>query len=277
MQTQTALSAANIKTRRALTPAELKAKVPSVYATKASPKMGERYTFIPSSTVVEALAKMDLVPVDAQQRKSQESTSARHLIRFARNADLKKLEGRKVGEVLPEIVFSNSHNGRCRAAIMFGMFRLVCANGLIVADRTFAGMATRHAGELEAIMAKVEETLGHSGKVLSLVDDMQRVKLSDTQRTTFAAAALALRYVDEDGKVVAPITAPDLLKARRPQDEGNDLWRTFNVVQENMMRGGLEGKSALGRVVHTRELHDVRKVVSFNAALWQLAAERVAA
>jgi len=265
--------------RQAMGMDELKKRVPSLFATKASAKMGERYTFVPSISVVEALHGMGLVVVDASQRKSQEKDSARHLIRFAREADLVSVKGktRKVGEVIPEVVWSNSHNGRCAAKLFFGLFRLVCANGLIVADKMFAGVNRRHMGDLSGIMDEVAAQLGHTKEVFSRIGDMQKTKLSDTARTQFALKALELRYADDTGKVVAPITAQDLLVPRRIDDQGTDLWHTFNVVQENLMRGGLEGKSAAGRLVRTREVHDVRKVLSFNADLWSLAAERIAA
>lgn len=267
-----------INARKPLRLEELKKQAPSVYAVKPSSKMGERYTFIPSSTVVEGLHKMGLVPVHASQRRSHDATSARHLIRFARVADLQaQPSARKVGDVTPEVVFSNSHNGRCRAQLFLGLFRLVCSNGLVVSDKTFVHMARRHTGSLVDIMHEVEEVLGQTKKVMAHITNMQRTTLAPTARLAFAAKALELRYADEDGKVNAPITAEALLVPRRPADEGNDLWRTFNVVQENMLRGGVAGRSANGRVVHTREVQDVRKVLTYNTDLWDLAAERIAA
>lgn len=271
------MQVANLNYRAPLSMDQLRKSVPSAFATKASSKMSERYTFVPTSTVIESLTKMGLVVVEASQRRSQEAGYARHLIRFAHRNDLTPTKARKVGEVIPEVVWSNSHNGRCRPKLFFGMFRLVCANGLIVADKMFAGGAWRHLGDIATIMHGVEETLGHTKEVMGRVVSMQRTLLTDAQRNAFANQALALRYADEEGKVVAPITAELLLAPRRPEDQSKTLWHTFNVVQENLMRGGLEGKSANGRVVHTREVHDVRKVLSFNTELWSLAAERIAA
>ena len=58
---------------------------------------------------------------------------------------------------------------------------------------------------------------------------------------------------------------------RRPIDEGNDLWRVFNVVQENVMRGGIAGRSATGRASCSRAIRAIREDVRINNDLWQLA------
>lgn len=58
---------------------------------------------------------------------------------------------------------------------------------------------------------------------------------------------------------------------RRPIDDGNDLWRVFNVVQENVMRGGITGRSAKGRASRSRAIRAIREDVRINNDLWQLA------
>lgn len=259
------------QTRTILSPTELKS-IPSLFAKRASPKMGEHYTFVPTSDIIAALNKEGLAPVYAAQRKSKEAAFARHLVRFASKSNL---TARKVGDVTPEIVVGNSHNGRAALSVQFGLFRMVCANGLVVSDGEFASMRARHMGDVSAIMERVHGLLSNTGKVIARVDAMRGTVLSKAGSLQFATAALEMRYLDDDGKVVSPITAADLLVPRRAADAKLDLWSVFNVVQENMMRGGLIGKSANGRRVQTREIVDVRKSLSYNARLWELAAERI--
>jgi len=66
---------------------------------------------------------------------------------------------------------------------------------------------------------------------------------------------------------------------RRRDDNGADLWRTFNRVQENAVRGGLSawGHDANGhrRRTTTREVKAIDQDVKLNRALWHLA-ERMA-
>jgi len=101
----------------------------------------------------------------------------------------------------------------------------------------------------------------------------------------FAEAAHTVRFADSEGKVSTPITAAQLLQPRRTEDTGTDLWKTFNRVQENTIKGGLtaraqdtfdnRGRRQRGRMVSTRQVKGIDQDVKLNRALWQLA-ERMA-
>ena len=65
-----------------------------------------------------------------------------------------------------------------------------------------------------------------------------------------------------------------LLVPRRPQDVGNDLWRTFNVIQENVLQGGLVRRSASNRLTRSRRITAIREDVRLNSALWEMAVAR---
>ena len=68
----------------------------------------------------------------------------------------------------------------------------------------------------------------------------------------------------------------DVLAPRRGADRSPDLWTTANVVQENVIKGGLRGVSATtGRGRKTRAVASVAEDVRLNRALWTLT-ERMA-
>ena len=92
------------------------------------------------------------------------------------------------------------------------------------------------------------------------------------------SGALALRFGDRGveetgGHRPAPVTAEQLIEARRPEDIGHSLWTTFQRVQENVIRGGQPGRSVQGRRLHTRPVASIDRGVSLNRALWMLAEE----
>ena len=68
----------------------------------------------------------------------------------------------------------------------------------------------------------------------------------------------------------------------RADDRANDLWTTLNVIQENVMRGGLSARASAsmdqhgrwrrGRVVTTRAVNNIDQGVKLNRALWVLGA-----
>jgi hypothetical protein len=94
------------------------------------------------------------------------------------------------------------------------------------------------------------------------------------EEQAFATVALALRYGERhEGQAPAPISAEQLIAARRPEDLGHDVWTIFQRVQENMLRGGLPGRTVQGRRMHTREVASIDRNVSLNRALWVLADE----
>jgi hypothetical protein len=86
--------------------------------------------------------------------------------------------------------------------------------------------------------------------------------------------AFAMRYGERgEGEPPAPVTAEQLIEARRPEDFVNSLWATFQWVQENALRGGQPGRGGKGRRLHTRPVASIDRSVSLNRALWVLAEE----
>ncbi len=66
-----------------------------------------------------------------------------------------------------------------------------------------------------------------------------------------------------------------LLAPNRYDDSGSDMWRTFNTVQENCVRGGQKDfgkRKAKGhRMPKSRAVAGINGNVSLNKALWHLA------
>jgi hypothetical protein len=107
---------------------------------------------------------------------------------------------------------------------------------------------------------------------------MKALQLQPPEEMAFAHAALALRFgegrADESGNVLpAPVTAEQLIQARRREDSGHSLWNIFQRVHENVIRGGLPGRSSQGRRLQTRPVGSIDRGVSLNRALWMLAEE----
>ena len=50
-----------------------------------------------------------------------------------------------------------------------------------------------------------------------------------------------------------------------------DLWAVFNRVQENLVKGGLNGRTANGRNQRTRPVQGIDQNLRLNRALWLLA------
>ncbi len=89
----------------------------------------------------------------------------------------------------------------------------------------------------------------------------------DDRNQALAQAALTYRYGDEH----QPVTTADILTPRRREDYGQDLWSAYQTIQENMLKGGISGRSAKGKRIHTRAIHNIDTDIKLNRALWVMA------
>ncbi len=174
-----------------------------------------------------------------------------------------------VGEVIPTINLINSHNGKSKFHLFSGMFRLVCSNGLIIADKGNAEMEQmRHAASLvDEVIKRMRAAAARVTQTTRQIEHWRNVELSETEVTAFATRALELRF-GESAKAYDVETA---LQTRRDEDAGRTMWRVLNRVQENLSKGGVIGRSALGRQIRSRALNGITADVAFNKGIWELA------
>ena len=261
-----------------LTIDQVRRRAPSAFATEAHSSRSSRYTYIPTSSVIEGMMQAGFQPMLAKQGSSRIEGKAeytKHMVRFRH----KTISGQmQVGDTLPEIVLINSHDGTSAYKLLAGLFRLACENGLMVASGTLAEMTVPHKGNVRAaVVDGSHRILEAAPKALAQVGAWQGVELAPAEQSIFAAAAHVLRFGDAEGNVETPITPQQLLSGRRSADDGADLWRTMNRVQENVIRGGLRARATrqpgqrVGRVVTTREVRNIDQDVRLNRALWVLA------
>jgi hypothetical protein len=183
---------------------------------------------------------------------------------------LRYLSSQIDGTEANEIVLVNSHDGSSAYQMLAGVFRFVCCNGL-VCGADLADIRIPHKGDVTGrVIEGAFEVLDRFSAVGERIEGMKASALSEGEQRAFARAALVLRY---DPAKPTPITETQLLDARRQEDRGVDLWRTFNRAQENLTQGGLQGYTARGRRTRTRPVHGSDSSVGLNRALWVLAEE----
>lgn len=258
-------------TGRALTETNLRQYTPSVFAEQAHQSRSERYAYVPTIDVVRGLDKSGFIPVFACEAKARDESKhgyTKHMIRF-RRADQIGV----VGDVA-ELILVNSHDGSTRYQLMAGWFRSVCANGMICGS-AFQQINVRHSGNaVEEVINGAFEVSDVFSKVIGQVDNFKSITLSENERLAYAMAALEAKYgVNEQGNVVSPISREKILLPVRYEDRANDLYTTFNVVQEHLVRGGDRGRSTNGRRVTTRPVNGIDGNVKLNRALWTLTEE----
>ena len=265
-----------------LTDDQLRSLAPSAFATGKHESRSERYTYIPTSAVIDGLRTNGFEPTFAKQGKSRIEGKAeytKHLLRFRYQGQAAGL--RRVGATFPEVVLVNSHDGTSAYHLMAGMFRMVCLNGMVVADREFATIKVPHKGDVVGQVIEGSYTvLEGSKQALDQADAWAGVSLSRDEQHAMAESAHVLRFGGgEEDEPATPIKPAQLLTVRRNEDASRDLWTTTNVLQENAIRGGLTawGRDANNRPrrVTSREVRGIDQDVRLNRALWLLG-ERMA-
>ena len=254
---------------------QIRAVAPSVFAVAPQADVSERYAFVPTAQVVSRLREAGWSPVEASQqlvRLDDRRGFQKHMLRFQRR-DVQAV----VGEYTPDLVLVNSHDRSSAYQLQAGLFRFVCGNGMIVSDTTFERVSIRHSGFTpDEVIDASFKLLDQIPAITARVDAFKQRQLESFEMTTFAEAALRLRFEDTDK---APINPHKLLDCRRSEDAGNDLWHVFNRVQEHLIRGGQRDCSRRREDGHrfprTRAISGLDQNIRLNRELWNLA-EQVA-
>jgi hypothetical protein len=244
---------------------------PSIFAIEPWERMSARYTFIPTIQIVDKMRAEGFQPVAAMQSRTRiegKQDFTKHLIRFrdVRNGDAPAI--RTLGEVYPELVLTNAHDGGSAYKLDAGLFRLVCLNGMTVSAGNISQINIRHSGGADGIIEASYQVVDEFPKVLESVEQFSQLRLSAPQQRAFADAALSLRY--DEGE--APINADEIIRPRRREDVDPTLWNTLNAAQENLIRGGIHGRNPeTRRRMRTRAVTGIAENTRLNKALWTLA------
>jgi hypothetical protein len=247
---------------------EIQRTAPSVFAQSAYTKTSDKYKFFPTEYIVQALMDKGFNCTSARQARTRiegKQDFVKHVLRF-RHEDLQSMT-RKVGDIIPEIVLTNSHDGSSSYNLTLGMFRLACLNGLMVKSGNIQEVRIRHSGHDRLIDDVIDGTfrvIDEAPKAIEQVRHWQGIDLSRNEQEAFARSALELR-----GTKLA-VEPGQALHARRSADYGSDLWTTMNVIQENLIKGGLTGKNDKGQRRAINKVNSVIKDSSLNRAIWML-------
>lgn len=154
---------------------------PSIFAETPHESRSDRYAYIPTIQIVEGMMKEGFLPFSVMQARSRSESRreyTKHLIRF-RHAEM--LKGTPhVGQLFPEIVLINSHDGSTAYQLMSGIFRLVCTNGMITGTQ-YGDYKIRHQGDITG------QVIDASYKVLNtaeqVMDAARRMERHSFERT----------------------------------------------------------------------------------------------
>ena len=259
-----------------LTNDELKAICPMAFKTSpTNPGVSNKYIMATTMDVVNDMAKLGWFPVDAKQckmKKNSKGIRSFHMISF-QNPGLKIINGTQV-EAYPRIILQNSHDGFNSFKFMCGIYRLVCSNGLIVADEEFANLAIRHINyTFEELRDTINTVIGKLPEKLRVLNSMRTVELSEDDKKDFAKKVIKIRKgIDVDDNLdISDDTLTDILTPVRDEDKGNTLWNVFNVLQEKVIKGNFMFSDGEKKARKMRKIVSPIKDIKINSELFNIA------
>ena len=255
-----------------LTKDQIREIAPSVF-TKTADKMNtsKHYVHISTEKVIDDMSSLGWGVVDAKEVRARSRKGyQKHMVVFG-NDEL-RIEGKDGDTVLPRILMTNSHDGKNSFKFQAGLYRLVCSNGLVIADAEFANMKIRHMGyDLDELSTVINEIVEKLPLTVECMNKLKSKQLSEKEQVEFAKEALATRLSEKE---ISNFTSDDiieLLNPTRDEDEGNNLWNVYNVIQEKIIHGMFNVYGVNGKVRKVRKIKNFKQDTKVNQELYELA------
>jgi hypothetical protein len=247
-----------------LTNDELRRLAPATFADAPVDTVSDRYQFIPTINLVQELQSNGWQPTRAWQARQGANVDRAHT---THEITFQRPHGKvQVGGVLPQIRLINDHMARRAWRLFAGFFKLICSNGLVVS----AGIGETQARVIHLTGADLTigeallEAIGTLDDACEVIARWQKIVLKPEQEMQFANAAAMIRKGTPE--LPAGVKTSEFLTRHRAEDTGHDLWTVFNVVQENVIKGGV---APFGRPL--RGIRSAPQDIKINTQLWDLA------
>jgi len=240
---------------------QIKSLAQSVFTTEKAAHLTDKYVQTPTIKVVEDLMNLGWEVSKVQEVKARKGVGfQKHLLVF-RHPDI-MIKGANGDDAQPQILLTNSHDGKAAFNFRVGIFRFICSNGLVVSDADFENVSIRHMNyTFETLQAKVNEMINKLPGLVQKINLFKSTELTEVQMQEFATKAAALRSKET-------VNIMDVLKAERVEDEGNDLWAVFNRVQEKIVGGSYVYGSKRRKA---RSIKNFQQDIKINEQLFELA------
>ena len=256
-----------------LTKEQISEMAPSVFATKPSDEVSNKYTHIPTERVIDDMELLGWKPIEAKEVKARKKSTKgfqKHLLVF-RNNDV-VINGEDGDTVYPQILLTNSHDGKNSFQFQAGLYRLVCSNGLVIATEKFEDVKMRHMGyTFEDLQVKIKDMVEKLPLTVESMNKMKAMEMEQEQILAFANDALNARFTEKELARIE-IDIEELVNPVRKEDRGNDLWSVFNVVQEKLITGDFNYRAG-GKARKGREIKNFKQDMLINKKLFNVALE----
>ena len=261
-----------------LTMEQIREQAPSVFTKKGSSEVSDKYTHIPTDRIIQDMELLGWGVVDAKEVKARKTATKgfqKHLLVF-RNDDV-VINGEDGDTVFPQILLTNSHDGKNSFTFTAGLFRMVCENGLVVSTTEFENMKIRHMGyDFETLQDTIKMMVEQLPLTVESMNKLRQTEMEEKQILEFARKAIEVRFGEKETNTQhIKVDLKEFVKPTREEDYGSDLWSVFNVVQEKIIEGDFEYTFG-SKIRKARRIKNFKQDLELNTKLYDLALEYAA-
>lgn len=236
------------------------------YAVHAHESRSNRYSFISTSDVIHTFQKnnFEVSSITTPNLRKQSKVGYQH--HMVRMRPTNYITTHNSSEI-PEVIIINSHDGTKAFRLGLGFFRFVCSNGLITGDFLADSGRVMHKGNIaDTVIEYISDFSRKTTEKIRHITEMKTKYLSDSEIQEFTSKAR---------DIINPnmIYEDQLLRVNRSDDNQDNLWTIFNVIQENAMKGRFDIVNSSNVTRKARPIKNLTRNIQINSELWTLAEE----
>jgi hypothetical protein len=288
----------DLKKSQKLSKDELREIAPSIFSTVPSPEVSKKYSHIPTDKLIDDMELLGWNVIDAKEVAARTKGTRgfqKHLVVF-RNDDIvinqmpnnivesstsptgyRRTDGtfakkNPIDTVFPQILLTNSHDGKNAFTFTAGLFRMICENGLVVSTNEFEKVAIRHMGyDFDELQVQINEMVERLPLTVESMNNMIDTKMTQNSIVKFAKDMLAVRFPEDELRRIT-IDMDEFITPVRPEDKGDDLWSVFNVIQEKIIEGDFDYTIGT-KHRKARQIKNFKQDMDLNSKMFDIALE----
>jgi Domain of unknown function (DUF932) len=224
---------------------DVRVKAPSCFTQTQSKTVSDKYTLIPTPDVLENLAMIGWLPIDAYEvtpKKAENIGYQKHFIKLRNQKHF--IGSKKRIDAVPELLLINSYDAKCSFKFYISLYRVVSKSNMIVhSDKLLDDdgrekMKLPHKGDkLQSYLSLSESFDKNIQTVVGLLNNMATIKLDRQQQHLFAKECCRARW-DYNYSLQS---TKSLLDPWREEDDKDDLLTLSYRLHEKMIKGGWTG------------------------------------
>lgn len=261
------------RTQKPLSLDTIQRMAPAIFADAPAETVSERYKFIETRRVFEAIIDSGYQVVHVQTARSKAaSDKAKHLVVFQPTDSLISL--RNVGDTVAQLRLINGHDGKTGYQMSAGAFRLICLNGLVVSDGERGSVRVRHSGKdvIDRVIEGLFEISRYLPVALEMKNEMEHIPLNQEAERVMAMGAIALRWGRPNrGDLHLPDGTTIVLPQDMPEEVDGEVIDVTNSMEDDepqANRGPLRAPVTIDQMVYARRDADRVQPGQQNINLW---------